>query len=131
MSGMPTSFDMDAFIADQRDAALKTVKYNPMTLFGREWRLTTEPNVFVALAGAYGDIEAMTSMIGNCVHPDERADFRKALMSADGINAEVLMKLLNGLVEAAAERPTTSRSGSSTRSAVKKAAPRKSAARSS
>lgn len=122
---------MDDFIAEQRDAALKNIKYSKMTLFDREWRLTSEPNVFVALAGSYGDIEAMTSMIGNAVHPDERGDFRTALMNADGINAEVLMKLLNGLVEAAAERPTKSPSASSTQSARKKAVPRKSVARSS
>lgn len=131
MAAMPGTFNMDEYIQEQRDTALANIKYSKMTLFDRDWRLTSEPNVFVALAGSYGDIEAMTAMISNAVHPDERADFRKALMAADGINAEVLMKLLNGLVEAAAERPTKSPSGSSTRRVVKKAAPQKSVARSS
>lgn len=129
MSAMPaTVTDLDALLADDIAKAVKATKWNKITLFDREWRITTEPNVFAALAGSYGDIEALVSMIGNIVHPDEREDFHKALLSAEGITADVLMKLLNGLVEAAAERPTKSPSGSSGGSRKTPVAKRKSAA---
>ena len=109
----PVPFDIDALIADDVAAAIKAQKWNKIKLFDQEWRITTEPNVFAALAGSYGDIEALVSMTKNIVHPDEREEFHKALLAQDAINAEVLMKILTGLVEAAAERPTKSPSASS------------------
>lgn len=121
--------DLDALLAPDFAAAKKAVKYNKIKLFDREWRITTEPNVFAALSGSYGDPEALVSMIKTVVHPDERDDFHKALLGADGINADVLIKLLNNLVEVAAERPTKSPSGSSRASGRTQAAVRKSAAR--
>ena len=117
-------FDLDALIADDLEKALKSQKWNKVKLFDQEWRITTEPNVFAALAGSYGDIEALVSMIKNIVHPDEREDFHKAILQHEGINAEVLMKILTGLVEAAAERPTKSPSGSSGTSTKTRAASR-------
>jgi len=117
--------DLDALLADDIAAAIKAEKWNKITLFGETWRITTEPNVFAALAGSYGDVEALVSMIKGVVHPDEREDFTKALYTADGITADVLMKLLNGLIEAAAERPTKSPSASSRASTKTKVAARK------
>lgn len=105
--------DLDALLADDIAKAVKSAQWNRITLFGRTWRITTEPNVFATLAGSYGDVEALVSMIQNVVHPDERDDFHKALLTAEGISAEVLMKLLNLIIEAAAERPTKSPSVSS------------------
>ena len=117
MCAMPakksTAFDLDALIAPDVEAARKAQKWNRVKLFDQEWRITTEPNVFAALAGSYGDVEALVSMVKNIVHPDEREDFHKALLERDYMNADVLMKILTGLVEAAAERPTKSPSGSS------------------
>ena len=131
MASSNTPIDLDALLADDIAAVVKATKWNTIKLFDRTWRITTAPNVFAALAGSYGDVEALVSMTKNVVHPDEREDFHKALLLADGINAEVLMKLLNGLIEAAAERPTKSPSDSSRVSAKTQVAPRKSAARSS
>jgi hypothetical protein len=119
------SVDLDALLADDIAAAIKAEKWNTIKLFGQTWRITTEPNVFAALAGAYGDVEALVSMIKGVVHPEEREDFTKALYTADGITADVLMKLLNGLIEAAAERPTKSPSASSQASSKTKVAARK------
>lgn len=121
--------DLDALLKADFDAAKKAVKYNKIKLFDREWRVTTEPNIFAALSGSYGDPEALVSMIKTIVHPDERDDFHKALLGSDGINAEVMIKLLNNLVEVAAERPTKLPSGSSQASGRTQAAVRKSAAR--
>jgi len=125
MSAMPAkkaAFDIDSLIAPDVAALRKAQKWNVVILFDQDWRITTEPNVFAALAGSYGDIEALVSMIKNIVHPDERDDFHKALLDRDYINADVLMKILGGLVEAAAERPTKSPSGSSGTSTKTRAA---------
>jgi hypothetical protein len=113
MPAKKSVFDLDALIAPDVEAARKAQKWNKVKLFDREWRITTEPNVFAALAGSYGDVEALVSMVKNIVHPEEREDFHKELLMRDYINAEVLMKILTGLIEAAAERPTKSPSGSS------------------
>ena len=116
MSAMPSKkdvTDIDALVAADIEKALKARKWNKIKLFDQEWRITTEPNVFAALAGSYGDIEALVSMVKNIVHPDEREEFHKELLERDGITADVLMKILTSLVEAAAERPTKSPSGSS------------------
>jgi hypothetical protein len=122
-----TPVDLDALLADDIAAVIKATKWNKIKLFDKTWRITTEPNVFASLAGSYGDVEALVSIIKNVVHPDEREEFHRTLLGADGINAEVLMKLLNHLVEAAAERPTTSPSGSSRASGKTQAVRRKSA----
>lgn len=127
MASPNTPFDLDALLADDIAAVVKATKWNKIKLFDRNWRVTTEPNVFASLAGSYGDVEALVSIIRNIVHPDERDDFHKALLSKDGINAEVLMKLLNYLIETAAERPTKSPSGSSRVSSQTPAGRRKSA----
>jgi hypothetical protein len=122
-----TPIDLDALLADDISTVVKNTKWNKIKLFDRTWRITTEPNVFASLAGSYGDVEALVSIITNLPHPDEREEFHKALLGADGINAEVLMKLLNYLIEAAAERPTKSPSASSRVSGKTPAARRKSA----
>lgn len=119
--------DIDARLADDIAAALKAAKWNKIRLFGEEWRITTEPNVFAALAGSYGDIPALVSILTNIVHPDERTAFHQAMLNADGINADVLMKLINHIVEAAAERPTKSPSVSSRTSGRTQGAKRNSA----
>jgi hypothetical protein len=128
MAASSNIIDLDALLAPDIAAALKAAKWNKIKLFGAEWRITTEPNVFAALAGSYGDIPALVSILTNIVHPDERTDFHRAMLSADGITADVLMKLINGIVEAAAERPTKSPSGSSRASSKTQVARRNSAA---
>jgi len=128
MASPNTPVDLDALLADDFAAVVKSTKWIKIKLFDRQWRVTTNPNVFATLAGSYGDVEALVSMIKNIVHPDERDDFHKALLDKDGINAEVLMKLLNHLIETASERPTKSPSGSSRASGGTRAVTRKSAA---
>lgn len=123
-----TTVDLDAQLADAFAAAEKKRKYNKVKLFGREWRVTTEPNTYAALAGSYGDVEALVTMLTNIVHPDERQDFHKALLSFENLDADVLMEILNGLVEVAGERPTKSSSGSSPSRGKTRVASRKSAA---
>lgn len=105
--------NLDAEFAEMFANASKTVKYKNVTLFGRDWRVTTSTNVFSAVAGSMGEADAFISMLSNVVHPDERADFRKALMSIDGMDVDMLMQILSRLMEVAAERPTKSPSASS------------------
>ena len=123
-----TPLDLDALLQEDLDAAIKATKYVPVTLFEKTRRVSTSPNTFAALAGSYGDVEALVSMIVGVIHPDDQDEFRHDLLMAQGITADVLMKILNSLVEAAAERPTKSPSASSTASAKKKPVRRKSAA---
>jgi len=121
-----TTVDLDARIAEAVAKAKKEQKWNKAKVFDREWRVTTEPNTYAALQGSFGDVEALIGMFDTIIHPDEREDFRKALLSAENMSADVLMQLLNGLVEVAAERPTKSRSGSSRSQVKTQAASRKS-----
>jgi hypothetical protein len=123
-----STVDLDAQLSDLIADAAKKRKYNKVKLFGKEWRVTTEPNTYAALAGSFGDIEALVAMITNIVHPDEREDFHKTLLQAEDLNADILMQILNGLVEVAGERPTKSSSGSSRSQAKTRAVSRKSAA---
>ena len=128
MATKKAPIDIDALLQEDIDEAIAATKYVPVTVFGQTRRVSQSPNTFAALAGSYGDVEALVSMIVGVIHPDDSEDFRQDLLMAQGITADVLMKLLNSLVEAAAERPTKSPSGSSKGSVKKKAAPRKSAA---
>jgi len=118
-----TPIDIDAIIAEDREKAIKAVNYIPVTVLGKERRVSTTPNIYTALASGYGDVKALAKMIVGVVHPDDRDEFGTDLMEAEGIDATVLMKLLNAMVEAAAARPTKSPSASSRGS--RKAPPRK------
>ena len=128
MATKKTPIDIDALLREDIDEAIAATKYVPVTVFGQTRRVSQSPNTFAALAGSYGDVEALVSMIVGVIHEDDREEFRHDLLMAQGITADVLMKILNSLVEAASERPTKSPSDSSTGSAKTKVARQKSAA---
>jgi hypothetical protein len=121
--------DLDAELAELFSDAAKKVEYKKVKLFGREWRAQTSMNVYTAMAGAEGDAKALVSLLSNVVHPDEREDFRTALMNVDGMDAELLMTILGKLTEVAAERPTKSSAGSSGGQTRVRTKPQSSAAR--
>lgn len=110
---MSNVIDLDAIIKPEIAAAIKATKYVKVKVFGREWRISSNPNIYTSLASGSGDVEALAKLIVNVVHEDERSDFKRTLMDTEGVSAEVLLALLNGLLEAVAERPTKSPSGSS------------------
>jgi len=109
---MPT-VDLDTQYGPRLAKQQKAQTYVSVKLFGREWRVVTQQNVFTALAGGGGDPQAILSLISNIVHPDERDDFRMTLMKQEGMDAPILLDILNSLTEVAAERPTSSPAGSS------------------
>jgi len=110
---MANIIDLDKIIKEDRDAAIDQTSYIKMKLFGDEFRVTTNPNVYTSLAAGSGDPNAIASLLTGMLHTDDRDNFKNKLMGADGINAEVLLKILNAMLEAVAERPTKSPSGSS------------------
>jgi hypothetical protein len=110
---MAEIIDLDSIIRADREAAVDSAKYVKIKVFGSEYRITTSPNIYTSLAAGTGDPVAIASLITNVLHEDDRDAFTKALMSAEGISAEVLLKMLNTMLEAVAERPTKSSSGSS------------------
>jgi hypothetical protein len=111
---MSDIIDLDRILKPEIEAAIKATKYVKIKVFGKEWRLSTSPNIYTSLAGGSGDVEALAKMLVNIVHEEDRSDFKTTLMDAEGVSAEVLLALLNGMMEAVADRPTKSPSGSST-----------------
>jgi hypothetical protein len=105
--------DIDSLLSEHRDKVLAERKYIPVLLFGREWRVINQINNFTALRAGDGDVEAFTQFLMNCTHEDEREDFRKALFTADVMDPDMLLMILNNLMEAVANHPTKSSSGSS------------------
>jgi len=107
------AFDIDALLADAlAEAASKTV-YIKVKLFGREWRISSQINTFLALRAGEGDTKAFTEFLMNVAHPDERAEFQDALYRIEPLTADILLIIINNLMEAVANHPTKSSSGSS------------------
>jgi hypothetical protein len=127
---MPTAkkvIDIDSMLKEHREKVQSERKYIPVKLFDREWRIVNQINNFTALRAGEGDVEAFTQFLLNCTHDDEKADFRNALYSSDMMDSEGLLMIINHLMEAVANHPTKSSSGSS-RSARTQVAKPKSAA---
>ena len=105
--------DIDALLSDHREKLLSERKYIKVKLFGREWRIVNQINNFLALRAGEGDVEAFTQFLLNCTHEDEKVAFRTALFEADVMDADGLLMIINHLMEAVANHPTKSSSGSS------------------
>lgn len=119
--------DLDSLLAEDFAAAEAEVRYKKVKLFQRQWRVSTAPNIYAGIGAEMADPESLARFVLDIIHPEERADFRQALFDAKGLSADVFLKMLNGMVEAASGNPTKSSAGSS-RSSKTQAAPRKSAA---
>lgn len=119
--------DIDALLAAHKEKVLAERKYIPVKLFDQEWRISNQINNFLALRAGEGDVQAFTEYLINCTHPDEQAEWKAALYKADVMDADGLLMVINHLMEAVANHPTKSSSGSS-RSARTQAVKRKSAA---
>lgn len=120
--------DIDALIAEDVEAAEEARTYKAMTIFGRDWRVSTSPNIYASLGAELGEPEAIAHLIIDLIHEDEQAEFRRVLLSRPTLDAKVFMKLLNSMIEAIAEHPTTSPSGSSRSPSGTQAGRQKSAA---
>lgn len=113
-------FDLDATIASEHQAALASIRTVKVKLFGEEFRVVTDVNTYAAvMSDAEASGEGVLKQMHALIHEGDLARFKTTLAGQRGLSAEVLGKIVNGLFEAAAERPTTSSSGSG-RGAVRK-----------
>lgn len=122
----PKTLDLDAAIGEIEEPQ----HTRPFKLFGKTWTLVCDLNSFALSDLATGEPAAIVRFLDSIVVPAERQEFRVALASQPNLPAERLGKILNALVEAATERPTTPQSASGSGRPNQKSVP-KSAASSS
>lgn len=103
----PSIIDLDALFADELTAGDDTVVAK-VKLLGQEWDLIDSDNAFNSLRTA--DFEnnpsVLTQLMLGLIHPSQRSAFTGALGRVQKLTAETLVKLINALVEAVAQRPT-------------------------
>jgi hypothetical protein len=107
--------DIDAMIREDHEKALAEITSVPVKLFGEEFRVQTDLNVYqTALVTEDESGGTLLNIIHSIIHPDDLDRFKKTLAMQKGLSAQVLGGIVNGLLEAAADRPTKSSSGSGT-----------------
>lgn len=98
----------------------KEVTYVTVRLFGQEWRVSEAQNFFIQIQASNfaKNPSSIADLLLDMLHPDDRANFERALVNVPQMDAEALMKIFTALTEAVAARPTkrpsASRSGPST-----------------
>lgn len=121
----PKRANLDLVLGDDEPIVTK-----PITLLGREWDVVCGLNFFTLSSIGAGDPGAVARFLTNVVVADQREAFATALATAPNLDGEKLGKIVNALVEVAAERPTAPPS-SSLRPVSKRTSAPKSVARSS
>lgn len=111
---MSKAFDIDALISDDLNKAKAGIATQEVKLFGKTFRIYTDVNLYLGLGIDAGDAASIMSLLNTIIHEDDLAEFKLTLSSQRGLNAEVLVKIVTGLLEAASERPTTPSSASGT-----------------
>lgn len=101
----PKAIDLDAQLGIDYDTPVPT---KLIKMFGRQWNIKCDLNTFALSDVMSGDAGALARFIRNAVIDEEVADFAAALGKVPNLDAEMLGKILNALVETAAERPTVS-----------------------
>lgn len=111
MAHARTTIDLDAKLADLgiEDEPIHTAGFR---LFGRDWTLVCDVNMFNLATLAEGDPAAIIGFFDNVIHPDEIAEFKATLRRQKNFDGPKLGAILNLMVEAATERPTKQPSGS-------------------
>jgi hypothetical protein len=109
--------------------SVETVRHKIPHL-NQEFTLRKDINAWLVMkAMRSGDPGAVVDMILGVVVEDERAEFDRAMGSADGMNEQVVIDILSSMYEAVSDgRPTNPSSGSS-RTTTTKVVTRRSAAR--
>lgn len=113
---MPTKkvANLDELFADRIQANVDARKVVPFEMFGQEWHATDGQSV-VAIMDAVGD-ESGQGFIELCVSflVDEEREAFHAALKRPGIDAEILLEILNRLTELVADgRPTEPSAASS------------------
>lgn len=104
---MAKTFDIDALISADLDKAKAEIATQEVKLFGKTFRIYTDVNLYLGLGIDTGDAASIIGLLNTIIHEDDLAEFKTTLSSQRGLNAEVLVKIVSGLLEAASERPTT------------------------
>lgn len=127
MSPMPNPkvFDLDAHLNLDDDGPLHTKQ---IKMFGREWTLVCDVNMFAMSEIASGDTAALSAFVRNAILPEQSDEFLGELRKVRNLGGEKLGALLSALIEAASDRPTVSPSPSQ-RTAKKPTSVRKSPGR--
>lgn len=109
------------------DKVLDAVQDEPVhpvqiQLFGREWTLHGDFNLFAAGALGTGSLQSIVDFFSSVIVEDQADEFLRVLSQQRGLNAQKIGALMTAIVEAVAERPTqppsvSSRGGSSRTSA--------------
>jgi len=111
---MSKAFDIDALIADDVAKARAEIATQQVKLFDKTFRIYTDVNLYLGLGIDTGDAGSIMQLLNTIIHEDDVAEFKATLSAQRGLNAEVLVKIVSGLLEAASERPTTPSSASGT-----------------
>lgn len=117
--------DIDADLGEDEPVPTTKVK-----LFGEEWTVPCSVNSFTLSSLQLGTPGAIAAFLVNSVIPEEQDRFANVLARQPKLDSEKLLKIVNGLIEAATEHPTES-PVSSSRQATKRTSGPKSVARSS
>jgi len=125
MSTMRKIHDIDADLGEDEPVPTTKVK-----LFDKEWTVPCSVNTFTLSSLQLGSPGAVAAFLVNSVVAEEQDEFAAVLSRQPNLTTEKLLKIVNGLIEAATERPTES-PASSSRQATKRTSAPKSAARSS
>lgn len=117
--------DLDAALDFDPDEVVPTMT---VRMFGREWNLNSSVNVFnVASFMASFDATTIHAYIKGLVAEDQWDEFSVELSKVKNLDLEKLMKIINAMTEAIAERPTTPPSGSRSGPTKRTSSPRSAA----
>ena len=119
--------DIDDVISALLETSRKSTKFKKVRVLGMDVRVSTNPNVYTTFAAMGGDNSAVAKMVTNLIHEDDREAFSRKLMETEGVDTDVVLAIIEKFSEVAAERPTTSPSGSSRGSTTRTVRTKKSA----
>lgn len=116
---MPAAFDLDAYLGP-----LDTGRTTTIDFLGRKWTLNCSYNSFALNAILGGDTRGLDAFLQSLVVGDEWADFKEALFAQQNFPPERMAQMLNGLIEAVGERPTSPSSDSGSTATKRTSKPR-------
>lgn len=110
MSAMPSNnprvktvkvHDIDADLGGRAPRRTARIK-----LFGKMWDINCNVNTFNVSQIFSGDVAAVGNFFKNITIPSQQADFVAAMAEQQDLDNERLVKIINKIMEVAAERPT-------------------------
>lgn len=134
MPDVPQPVDIDALLAEEfKDEKPKPLRTAPVTLFGQTFRVVQDVNAYnvVQLSNPDEVIKGVARILANSIHDDDKDRFQQLLSAQRNLSDKKLMTIFTRIMEVAASDHPTDSSSDSGRTTVKKAATKRSVARSS